>query len=364
MLANPDLPTWKWRPLDLIYVTSFNLGRKFFEEKRWDSSYTSFMKSVYMGDVIVKNNLRENNAKIDTVSVLYAAYAAQNGKMEAEATALYEKFADFKIGGKDFKDAYMYILLYASKTKNKAKFDKYIAIAKEVYPEDEAWEDYEMEFITNTTTIDERIAYYDKEDAAGTLSARKYMLLGQSFSEATKGEAAEKLDSLTLVKYNNKAVDAFKKAYNKDNKLGIAAYNAGLLYYNEFVEFDDRISNNRRALQKLNSNKPVIKDPKKKAVADAEFKKQTDAIKKLNTDLEVPTMAALDNSIEWLEKAYNTLKNADLTDRTTLNCLKNSVKWLANGFMYKREKAKGKDTKAYDAYDLKYNEFDKLYEKY
>ncbi|HMZ46009.1 MAG TPA: hypothetical protein PKG56_04490 [Chitinophagaceae bacterium] len=364
MLANPELSAWRWRPLDLIYVTSFNLGRSFFEEKKWDSSYNTFMKSVYMGDVIVKNNLRENGAKIDTVSVLYAAYAAQNGKMEAEATALYEKFADCKIGGKDFKDAYMYILLYASKTKDKAKFNKYIAIAKEVYPNDDAWDDYEMEFITNTTTVEERIAYYDKEDAAGTLTARKYMLFGQSFSEATKGEEAEKLDSLTKVRYDKKAVEAFKKAYQKDNKLGIAAYNAGLLYYNEFVEYDDRISNNRRALQQLNSNKPVVKDPKKKAVADAEFKKQTDAIKKLNSDLEKPILETLDSCVVWLEIAYNNLKNGNMEDRTTLNCIKNSVKWLANAFMYKREKVKGKDTKAYDAYDAKYNEYDKLYEKY
>jgi hypothetical protein len=25
MLANPDLPTWNWRPLDILYVTSFNI---------------------------------------------------------------------------------------------------------------------------------------------------------------------------------------------------------------------------------------------------------------------------------------------------------------------------------------------------
>lgn len=364
MVGKSEMTAWNWRPLDLIYVTSFNIGRKFFDEKLWDSSYNSFMKSVYMGNIIVKNNLRGNNAKIDTVSVLYAAYAAQNGKMEAQATALYERFADAKIGGKDFKDAYIYILLYASKTKDKAKFEKYIAIAKEVYPNDEEWDDYEMDFITQTTTMEERIALYDKEDAAGTLSARKYILFGQAFSEATKGEKAGELDSLTILKYEQKAIDAYKKAYNKDNKLGLAAYNAGLLYYNDFVKYDDMFSNNRRELQKLNSNKPVIKDPKKKAAADAEFKKQTDAIKNANTALEKPMMTAIDNSIEWLEKAFNTLKEGDLTDKTTKNCLKNSVKWLANSYAYKRDKVRGKDTKAFDEYEAKYNQYDALYDKY
>ncbi|MBX2930392.1 MAG: hypothetical protein KF781_00435 [Chitinophagaceae bacterium] len=364
MLANATVAAWNWRPLDILYVTNFNIGRKFFEEKQWDSSYHSFLTAVYMGDVVIKNDLRGNGAKIDTLSVLYAAYAAQNGKMESEASALYEKFADLKIGGKEIKDAYLYILLHASNTKDKEKFYKYIAIAKEVYPDDQDWDDYEMDFITKTTTVEERITQYENEDKAGTISARKYMLYGQSFIEVTKGDAADNLDSLTIKKYEGISIDAFKKAYNKDNTLGLAAYNAGLLYYNQFSELDDAISSNRRALQRLNTSKTDTKDPKKKAAAEAEFKKQAEPIKQVMADLEKPTMEAINNSIEWLEKSYNTMKDGDLNDRTTKNCLKNSVKWLANCFIYKREKVKGKDTKAYDEYDAKFNLYDKLFEKY
>lgn len=364
MLANATIPAWSWRPLDILYVTNFNIGRKFFEQKTWDSSYYTFLTAVYMGEIVVKKDLRGNGAKIDTLSVLYAAYAAQNGKMEAEAAAMYQKFADLKIGGADMKDAYMYILLHASNTKDKEKFSKYIKIAKEVYPEDQDWDDYEMDFITKSTTLEERYQLYVNEDAAGTLSARKYMLFGQSFIESTKGEEGDKLDSATFKKYESTAISAFKKAYNKDNKLGLAAYNAGLLHYNEFSLLDDAISSNRKALQRLNASKAEIKDPKKKAAAEAEYKKNVEVIKQANASLEKSIMEAIDNSIEWLEKSYNTMKNGDMNDRTTVNCLKNSVKWLANCFLYKREKMKGKDAKAYDEYDAKFNLYDGLFDKY
>lgn len=364
MLSNATVAAWNWRPLDILYVTNFNIGRKFFEQKQWDSSYYTFLNAVYMGDIIVKKDLRGNGAKIDTLSVLYAAYSAQNGKMDNEASAMYEKLADLKIAGNEIKDAYAYILLHAVKTKDKAKFFKYLGIAREVYPNDEDWDDYEMEFISKSTTLEERLTQYKNDDAAGTISARKYMLYGQSFIQATKGEEGDTLDSLTIKKFENASIDAFKKAYQKDNTLGLAAYNAGLLYYNRFSEYDDLISSNRRALQRLNANKAEIKDPKKKAAAEAEYKKQTDAIKQSTAEMEKPIMEAIDNSIEWLEKCYNTMKGGDLTDRTTKNCLKNSVKWLANCFLYKREKVKGKDTKAYDEYDAKFNLYDNLFTKY
>ena len=85
---------------------------------------------------MLKKDLRKNGAKIDTISVLYTAYSAQNGKKEAEASKYYEKFADLKIGGADYKDAYTYILVHAANIKDADKFYKYITIAKEVYGAD------------------------------------------------------------------------------------------------------------------------------------------------------------------------------------------------------------------------------------
>jgi hypothetical protein len=351
-----------WRPLDLMYVTSFNGGRKFFDEKQWDSAYNTFATAAYLGEVIIKKDLRKNGAKIDTISVLYTAYSAQNGKKEAEASKYYEKFADLKIGGADYKDAYTYILVHAANIKDADKFYKYITIAKEVYPDGD-WDDYEFDYINKNMTTQQKIALYEKDNAAGTTSARKYLLFGQMFTDLSRDEKSD-ADSLTKAGYEHKALEAFKKSYDKDNKAGIAALNAGVIYYNEFGVYEERYNNNRRALQDLNSNRPVVKDPKKKAAEDAKFKEQVDAIKSVNAALEKPLMDAADNSIIWLEKAFTIYKDADISDRNTKNIMKNVVQWLSNSYMWKREKVKGKDVKAYDAFDAKYKEYDVLYDKY
>ena len=351
-----------WRPMDLIYVASFNVGRKFFDAKQWDSSFNTFVAAAYMGEIIVQKDLRKTGAKIDTISVLYTAYAAQNAKKEDEASKYYEKFADLKIGGNDYKDAYTYILINASNKKQEEKFYKYLAIAKEVYPGGD-WDDFEFDFINKNLTLAQKLEKYDKDDAAGTLNARKYLLFGQTFSEIGR-EEKHGLDSLTKVKYEHKAIDAFIKAYNKDNTLGLAAFNAGVIYYNEFGIYEERFNNNRRTLQDLNTNKPVEKDPKKKPAVEAKFKEQTDAVKKANAELEKPLMETVDNAINWLEKSYVIFKVGDTKDRTIKTCLNNAVKWLANCYQYKREKVKGKDVKAYDAYDAKYKEYDALYGKF
>ena len=118
-------------------------------------------------------------------------------------------------------------------------------------------------------------------------------------------------------------------------------------------------------MQAMNANKPAPdKDPKKKAAADAKFKEQIDAIKKQNTDIEKPLFDNLDNAIDWIEKTYTILK--DKTDRSKVekSIANKSVDFLANLYAYKRDKVRGKDTKAYDAYDAKYKQYDELHGKF
>jgi len=346
-----------------LYSTSFNQGIRTYNLKKWDSASYFFGRAVDFSNIIFKNKWSSNPSTLfDTTSVLYAGVAAQNAKKSDDATKYYSILADNKVTGTDYKDIYTYLLIYYAGKKDEANFRKYLVIGKELYPKED-WEDYEVDFMNKAYTLQQKADLYAKEDATGTLSARKYLLFGDLFANIPKDEKAS-LDSLKLVDYQHKAADAFKKAYNKDNSLGIAAFNVGVIYYNEFVEIDDKIVANKRALQQLNINRPVEKDPKKKAAADAKFKSESDAIKKANTDLEKPVTETIDEAIVWLEKCYNSLKNKASRDNTEKNCLSRSVDWLANLYAYKRDKVKGKDPKAFDAYDAKYKEYDVLHGKY
>jgi hypothetical protein len=72
----------------------------------------------------------------------------------------------------------------------------------------------------------------------------------------------------------------------------------------------------------------------------------------------------VDGAIEWIEKAYSVLKDKQKLERSEKNVAARSVDFLATLYSYKRDKARGKDQKASDEYDAKFNAFDKLHDKY
>ena len=192
------------------------------------------------------------------------------------------------------------------------------------------------------------------------MSGAKYLQYADVFVNIPKDDKA-KMDSLTLDQYQHKGLEAFKKAAAKDTTDGIAYFNAGIIYYNIYGVYDDRAIENRKALQELNASHVVEKDPKKKPAAEAKFKEQADAVKKLNLDLEKPMTEAVDGCIFYIEASYNILKNKKDPNNVEKTCLRKSVDFLANMFAVKRDKARGIDPKAYDAYDVKYNFYDKLH---
>ena len=144
-----------------------------------------------------------------------------------------------------------------------------------------------------------------------------------------------------------------------------AAFNIGIGFYNQYLILEDKISTNIKALQNLNASKPLApKDPKKKASFDAAFKLQLDSLKKLNLIIDAPIKEKVDGSIEWVTKAFNVIKDKEKLEREEKRVARQSVDILATLYDYKRNKARGKDQKAFDEYDAKFNIYDKLHEKY
>jgi hypothetical protein len=349
-----------------VYGASFNAGIASFNAKKWDSSTYYFENAVRYSDILFQQKLTSSTAPFDTTSILYAGYSAQNAKNEKTALVYYNRLMEAKIGGNNYIDIYRYALQIASAAKDKASFDKYLVVSKEVFAKED-WEDYEIDYINKNYSLEEKIAMYEKEDAAGTLSVSKYLQFGDMFANLPK-DVKEKLDSITLDKYQHRAAEAFSKAAKKDPTDGIAAFNTGVIYYNIFGVFDDRVSNARRTLQELTSNyndkSKAEKDPKKKAALAATFKAESDALKKQRADVEVPTMQHADLSIEYLEKTYNILKDKTGKSKTETGILSKSVDFLSNLFAYKRDKSSGKDPKAYDAFDAKFKFYDALHGKF
>ncbi|MFP5042598.1 hypothetical protein [Parasediminibacterium sp. JCM 36343] len=346
-----------------MYKPAFNSGVGSFNKKDWDSAAYYFGYSVKYTDILFQNKFNSNKeAAFDTTSILYAGFSAQNAKKPELAMKYYSKLIDSKVSGESYIDIYKFPLINAINSKDEAAFNKYLAIAKLMYPKTN-WEDYELSYFNQNYSLADKAAMYDKEDAAGTMSVNKYIEYAQAFANLTKEEKAT-VDSVQQIKYLIKGTDAFAKAATKKPDDGIWAFNAGITYYNLYGIYDDQSRAYKRALQELNSNRVVEKDPKKKAAADAKYKEQADLLKKQKADLEKPMADAGEATLVWLEKSYSLLKDKPSRTTTEKNCLNKSVDCLSNIYAIKRDKARGTDPKGFDLYDAKYKLYDELHGKF
>ena len=344
-----------------LYQGSFQEGVRTFNGKKWDSAAYYFTTSVKTYDQIYQNKWIQTKTPFDTTSILYLGYAYQNAQKAEEAVQQYTRLADNQVADESYVDMYRYVLGYYISSKNENMFRKYLDVSRKMYPK-ENWDDYEMDYIEKNLTLVEKTALYDKESAAGTLNEFKYLQFGDWFANTRVRE--KEMDSATHAMYSLKASDAFQKAYAQNNKNAVAAFNAGLLYYNNFNDYSDKYSDNIRTLQMMNANKPAPdKDPKKRAAQDAKFKEQTDAVKKLNVELEKPINENLETSINWMEKAVDALRGRNDLSRPEKMVFDRSLDFLANMYEYKRDRMRGKDMKLYDLYDAKYKEYESMHKK-
>jgi len=343
-----------------LYTYSFNVGLKDFKDKNWSGAATDFEGATYYSDYIFTNKWSNSSAPFDTTSILYAAYSNQNAKQLDNAAKYYRRLAENKCTGEGYQDIYKFLVEHYMNIKDKASFDKIMAIGRELYPKETSWEYFETEYIDQNLTLAEKTEFYDKGDAAGTITENQYLQFGDVFVNVRHKES----DTSKFDFYTKKGVDAFKKAYNKNPENALAAYNVAVIYYNYFNESDDRYLANVKLMQQINANRPVEKDPKKKLAVDAKIKAQVDEIKKANLLVEKETFDNVDLAIDWLTKSYVLLKDKSGRTKTEKSVINKAVDFLANLYNYKMNKVRGKDPKAYDALEVKYKEYDALHDTF
>ena len=343
-----------------LYLKNFKEGVAAFNEKNWKKAASEFDDAVKYSDIIFTQGWASSKQKFDTTSLMYAGFANQNANNKENTMKYYKRLVAAEIKTPELQDVYKYILLQYINDKDKSNFDAFLKLTEAAYPE-ENWFDFKSEYVDKNYTLEEKIKLYDEQVAANSITETECLMFGDAFIAGKSDEASATNNDI----YVMKAADAYKKAYTLNPKNFTAAFNAGIAYYNQFTSLDEKAGDNIRALQTLNANKPAApKDPKKKLAFDASFKAQVDSIKKLNVVLEAPTKASVDAAIEWIEKAFSAVKDKEKLERVEKNVAGRSVDFLATLYQYKRDKVRGKDQKAFDALDAKFNEFDKLHEKY
>src|SRR6202000_2247266 len=129
-----------YKPVNEIYQGYFQVGANDYNGAKYDSALMNFngalQTSAYM------NSKGWTTLKIDTTSTLYAGISAEKANKKDTAAVYYCRLADAKItkiNGSNMIDIYKWIVDYYNTKKDVANTQKYIAIAKETYPDDLFW---------------------------------------------------------------------------------------------------------------------------------------------------------------------------------------------------------------------------------
>jgi len=348
--------------LDNLRTTGFMNGVKGFNNHNYDAAFKGFKLAYTMDEFMLKHNFLPKTF-VDTNTILYAGYAAQNSGKLGEAVTYYKALADANIRIPDSKDfannLYAYMMNYFMQNNDQANLKKYMPVVKKLYPEfKDQWEQMEMQNTTSNASITELLGKYKQEPAAG-MTESKYVTYAETFAQPDKKEL-EKLDSVTQLGIKLAAAEAYTKAYNAHmanggveevsmnkngsgtqapaaNLTGIYAYNAGIIFYNVYDDLGQRYYEQRGE--------------------GAGLKAKRDETEKLQQQY-------ADSVIVWFTNCYNILKvKADL-DRREKNLIKNAVQDLANVYQWKEEKSKGVNPKDVDKYEALFKQFDAEADKY
>jgi len=354
-------------PFFEVYIKSFKDGVAAFGEKKWKDAAANFDRGVFLSDIIFTKSWSSNKQPFDTTTLMYAGYSNQNAGNIDLTLKHYQRMIEANMKAPELLDIYKYVLIqyidtayFKNKDFKKTQFEKYYVFAEKAYPE-EKWFEFRADYIDKNLNAAEKVAAFDAQVGNNSLNETECQMYGDMFMSARN---EENLPEEKANFYLDKAADAYMKAYNMNNQNFAAAFNVGISYYNQYTALDDQFGNNIRALQQLNTNKPPApKDPKKKLAFDAKFKAQQDSIKKLNLALDAPMKAKVDQAIEWIENAFNIIKDKPTLTRSEKNVAARSVDFLATLYSSKRDKNRA-NQKVYDELDAKFNKYYQLHDKY
>ncbi len=144
------------------------IGSKKFNEKKFDEALAAFKNSEPVQEYIISKGFSYGTFSFpafDTQLYLNIAASAINAKKEDVAVQYYQKIVENKIKDQNYEEIYRWVVDYYERKNDKTNLDKYLAIAKEVYPADEFW----CEVVLKSAGDDKRklFAKYDELLAGG-----------------------------------------------------------------------------------------------------------------------------------------------------------------------------------------------------
>ena len=131
-----------------LYEGYYNDGIRAFNQKNYAKAFQDMSRALAVKDYIYGNKWEYNGFKfhaLDTNLLNLTGAAASLAKLEDSAVRYYVPLAEARVKGDDFKDLYPILVDYYSRKNDATNKAKYLAIGKELYPDNPYWTQAELE---------------------------------------------------------------------------------------------------------------------------------------------------------------------------------------------------------------------------
>ena len=146
-----------------LFDMYYNRAIKQYNNKNYEAAFASFKNAVDVQDFLRSKNFSlpsYSPPKLDTQLVNLTASSAYLAKKQDLAIPYFQRIADAKVAGKDYRDIYAIVAQYYLNKKDDANASKYLALGKELYPDEDYW--LSLEFGNVGTDREAKVKRYEE----------------------------------------------------------------------------------------------------------------------------------------------------------------------------------------------------------
>lgn len=300
------------------YFSFYQMALNSYNDKNYEQSFNNFKDALEVHDYIYVNKYDGPKdlkmSALDTDVVWNLAILGNELKRNDDVFVYYKKLVDAGLKDPKYLEAYEGVALYYKKNKDAANLNAYIEKGRQTFPNEQFWEDLDIQSNTEGLTGDPLFKKYEELIVRYPSSFYVYYYYGADLLHYVYSDDAK---NVNVVGYKNKIPEMLKKALSINNTVDVNMMLANF-YYNNSFDLSD-------SAQRVKGTKPA------------------DVAKR--NDLMAQSKRSLEECLPYAEKAVDTYSKMDKLKTTEKNNYRLALDMLSEIWRVKGDPNKSKEYK-------------------